>query len=1494
MHRLLLAITVILLASASAQTPSPDNDCGSPTILTSPAEAAQSLDYLPWQYRANHPEGVARVAGVFDAGGKFHAVCGNCNTHVSHPYDEIWSPGDNTWRRGLAHPAGSRGVHNHDVARIGNTIYAGGGSQGTGYYNNLTALDLNANTWTVRTAMPLNSFLYYTLAAAGGAVYCFGGYNQVAVLNTNYRYDPGSNTWRPRTPMPGSRRSVATAVVGDTIHVFGGMEQNNQFSTRDNHWKYNWVTNTWTTGAPLPTTLGWARAVAIVQPDSGPMIYVLGGVSSGAIVSTVYRYSLTLDTWTDETPLLTATRSHAADALDDRIFVCGGYNAGVLARTQEAVFGGPDAQAVRIDTPVGNVPLGAVIAPRAVVRNNSRTVQTFDVRFTVSDGYAATQNVTLPPATEQPVTFSDWTAGTPGTWETRCTTMLSGDIAPANDLVTGSVSVQANDIQVTSIDAPIGMVPQGATLAPRAKVRNNGTAPQTFDVRFQISGGYNDVQNVTVPAGMTQPVTFADWTAGPPGWQVTKCSVLVADQNPGNDVLSDSVFVMYQDVGTDVVLQPTGIVDSSTSVVPRATVHNYGNAPASFTVRFTVGTRYSDVRNVDNLEPGSTQTVDFTAWMAEERGSLRVRCTTELAGDMTPVNDARDDSVFVRVTDAAALAINAPVGDVDSGAVIAPQATVINNSTAAASFDVRFSIGTFYVNTKPVTDLAPGQSRIVDFDPWTADELGTLTVQCSTQLAGDMAPANDAITGSVRVRIVGGEDVGTVAINAPVGAMDSGLAITPQAVVHNYGRSTVTFDVAVFIGSQYSSVKTVTDLAPGMDQNVDFDVWTATERGTLAVSCTTRLDGDVDNSNDRREGSVTVNVHDVGVVAIDVPSGNVPPGIITPFARLRNYGNVREPAAVTFAIPEAAYFSTRDLPDGLPIGADTTIAFDDWNAATPGNFTAVCSTFSAPDQVPNNNVKSQPFAVGLGDVGVSAILYPVGAIDSGVDIAPQARLHNYGSLSASFRAYFFIDGSLDATIYGDTLQIDALGSGLDTTVTFLTWPRPHTPGAYTARCSTWMASDTLATNDVLAVGFTITVTLSETGWVQKPDVPAGGKNKNVKDGGCLTCKADADTDMVYALKGNGRCEFYKFNTIANTWLTCESIPAVGTAGKKKAVKKGGTLSNSGGRIFASKGNGTLEWWCYDPSDTSPGYVWRERTSVPAGQKTCKEGCAAAVLTIADTAYIYFLKGSGTLEFYRYNTLGNSWETMTSAPNGSSGKGYKDGSCMTIGEDGRTLYVLKGSYAEFYSYSVDSGWRTLTPLTLTGSSGKKKKPKSGAGLAYHDGIVYCVKGGGTYEFWKYVADSDKWVQGPDVPTGAGKPVKGGGATVYSPQGTALYVMKGNNTLDFFKYGLSAYGLQLAASGNKNIFSKSSLVTRHLTLAISPNPFTSATSIRYTLPRAGNASLKLYDVTGQLVTTFASGYHSAGNYSCSVPNLARGIYVLKLATGGTTATCKLIVE
>ena len=535
------------------------------------------------------------------------------------------------------------------------------------------------------------------------------------------------------------------------------------------------------------------------------------------------------------------------------------------------------------------------------------------------------------------------------------------------------------------------------------------------------------------------------------------------------------------------------------------------------------------------------------------------------------------------------------------------------------------------------------------------------------------------------------------------------------------------------------------------------------------------------------------------------------------------------------------------------------------------------------------------------DAGVTAITEPGDTVYMAA-FTPEVTVEEFAdALNDTTAVHFAILDSVATMVYHEstTVILDSAD------VVYPTFPdyTPTVPGNYQAVAWTVNRYDGTRSNDTTDKAFYVSETPPETGWVRKADMPLGAKSKKVKDGGALAYAESEDTldaprGFIYAFKGNGRYEFYRYNTISNAWVTKESIPAIGRAGKKKPVKKGSALTSDTDyeKVYGFKGNNSIEFWRYF-QDTGAAYPWQQLADVPLGAKTLREGTGAVSLTLGDSSYLYLLKGSGTQEFYRYNIADNVWTSKAPALLGTSGKAYKNGSGLCYNEDAKTIYAVKGSYNEFFAYSVDSDrWTQKASVPLVGRSGKKKKLKDGAGMAYHDGIVYLSKGGNTVEFWKYYADSDKWAQMPDVPFGSGRNVKGGGAMTYAPKpGPGVYVLKGNNTNDLFRYGFGAMTNAQAPMTNAGAQGGTDRGLQ-FALRIAPNPFTTTTTIGYSLPHAGNVSLKLYDITGKLVTTYAKGYRNAGRFAFSVQRseLAAGIYILKLTTEDKATTTKLIVE
>jgi len=82
---------------------------------------------------------------------------------------------------------------------------------------------------------------------------------------------------------------------------------------------------------------------------------------------------------------------------------------------------------------------------------------------------------------------------------------------------------------------------------------------------------------------------------------------------------------------------------------------------------------------------------------------------------------------------------------------------------------------------------------------------------------------------------------------------------------------------------------------------------------------------------------------------------------------------------------------------------------------------------------------------------------------------------------------------------------------------------------------------------------------------------------------------------------------------------------------------------------------------------------------------------------------------------------------------------------------------------------------------------------------------------------------------------------------------------------------------------------------------PNPFNTRTTVAYSIAKAGNASLKIYNVAGQVVRTLVDGNVSAGNYTASWDGKAQdgrtassGIYYARLVSGSQSQSRKLVLS
>lgn len=76
---------------------------------------------------------------------------------------------------------------------------------------------------------------------------------------------------------------------------------------------------------------------------------------------------------------------------------------------------------------------------------------------------------------------------------------------------------------------------------------------------------------------------------------------------------------------------------------------------------------------------------------------------------------------------------------------------------------------------------------------------------------------------------------------------------------------------------------------------------------------------------------------------------------------------------------------------------------------------------------------------------------------------------------------------------------------------------------------------------------------------------------------------------------------------------------------------------------------------------------------------------------------------------------------------------------------------------------------------------------------------------------------------------------------------------------------------------------------------PNPFNPSTTLRYSLPNAGQVTLKVYNVIGQEVATVVNEYQTQGTYSVKfdASKLSTGMYLYRISAGNFVQVKKMLL-
>ncbi len=681
------------------------------------------------------------------------------------------------------------------------------------------------------------------------------------------------------------------------------------------------------------------------------------------------------------------------------------------------------------------------------------------------------------------------------------------------------------------------------------------------------------------------------WSGSIPTWEVAKFKVPVSNNTPFRVMwlFTSDASVVYDggwliddvaglgcrlpiDVGASEILAPTGNIPYGVPVTPQAKVKNYGSGNQTFPVEFKIGAVYADTQVVSNLASGDSAVVSFDPWTPTTTGNLSTRAVTLLGSDEVRGNDTVTGSVFVYLVDVQPTVIVRPVGEVDSGTVIAPQVRVRNNGTEGASFYVRLQIGTTYDQQRLVVGVVPGEERLVTgFPNWTASQCGWFSVRCSTRLTGDMIPENDRLVDSVHVVY---KDVAVNAIVEPTGIVYIGTTVNPTATVQNLSSVPATFSLRFVIEDGtgtpvYDQTEEVTLGVGESRDHVFATTWNAAAVGDYVARANVTMTGDANSGNNQVEAPFTV--------------------------RPRYVGGWMEMKSLPALAKDGAFLAMN--PDnGLIYAARGYKAGDfysyDPSADTMGSWTALTSWPNGTEGKPpskgangcygggyiwavkgNNTLGFWRYSID-GNSWEQLTDVPIGTsgkkVKGGSDMVYVVENDTgYVYLLKGYKQDFFRYN----TVSGQWEQLPDAPAGQRAKWDKGSWL------VYIDDDPTWLVAHKAKYSEM----WVFDLTTHQWGATSVPGIPYAsgktGKNKKPKDGS----DGVYYNGFIYALKGGNTCELWKCDVLSGTyaWTELDPMPEVGSTAKKKLVKGGGALASYGdGALFALKGNKTGEFWRY--------------------------------------------------------------------------------------------------------------------------------------------------------------------------------------------------------------------------------------------------------------------------------------------------------------------------
>ena len=252
--------------------------------------------------------------------------------------------------------------------------------------------DPDTNSWSKSADRPFHSGGGYRATYLGTALvynnkaYTYGGRYGGPFPNSFFSYDIMANTWTELPDGPVKMWQHCGEVVGNTMYLMGGNQDDIDYSTRVI--KYNFSTSTWDTTSCAPMPVGVNRPASVVFEGK---IYVTGGTdSTGSACKNIQVYDPVSNTWTQIFNLPEPRTKHGAVVVGTTLYIIGGEgpspSGGVEKKSDlfAVDFTTIDRPRVRVDTPSGTISGNINIAYKIYDINSS--ICSIDVKYSVNGG----------------------------------------------------------------------------------------------------------------------------------------------------------------------------------------------------------------------------------------------------------------------------------------------------------------------------------------------------------------------------------------------------------------------------------------------------------------------------------------------------------------------------------------------------------------------------------------------------------------------------------------------------------------------------------------------------------------------------------------------------------------------------------------------------------------------------------------------------------------------------------------------------------------------------------------------------------------------------------------------------------------------------------------------------------------------------------------------------------------------------------------------------